>query len=68
MTGEGAVTCHWHHQKLRLCPTGQWARLLLCTVGARTLTVAALNGKLDEIVRAGSNTVKTDVLRYLMHM
>jgi hypothetical protein len=30
--------------------------------------VAALNGKLDEIVRAGSNTGKRDVLRYLMHM
>jgi hypothetical protein len=41
---------------------------LINTAGARALTVATLNEKLDDIVRANSNTSKKEVLRYLMHM
>ena len=70
MTDKGAAMCATCMFRSRGSSrrTGRWTWPLSRSAGARALTVTALNGKLDEIVRAGSNTGKKDVLRYLMHM
>lgn len=57
-------TCPANH----ICPGARFDVECSCLPGARALTVAALNEKLDEIVRAASNSGKKEILRYLMHM